>query len=114
MFAVREGKNRIGAGAHNEIRLHEDGQVSSEHAILLSRRGTFHLADLMSTNGTAVNGDELTGTHSVELQDRDRIRCGATELLLLTVGPGEGNLDAGGDGATPSATDHDESPVDSD
>lgn len=84
VFPVREGKNRIGADRNSEIRLDDDPQVSAEHALLLYRGGDFHLADRMSTNGTAINGQELTGTHSRVLRDRDRIRCGATELLFLS------------------------------
>lgn len=85
VFAIREGKNRIGSDHDSEVCLGEDPQVSGEHALLLFRGGTVHLADRMSTNGTSVNGEELVGTHSVVLRDRDRIRCGSTELLFLVV-----------------------------
>lgn len=100
VFAVREGKNRIGASSASEICLQDDTQVSSEHALLLYRGGAFHLADCMSTNGTLLNGEELTGTHSIELADRDHIRCGATDLIFLALGDS-----ASGDAAAAAAAD---------
>lgn len=96
VFAIREGKSLIGAAAGSEVCLGDDPQVSSEHALLLCRGGTFHFADRMSTNGTWVNGEELVGTHSVSLADRDRIRCGATDLIFVV-------LETDAAGASPTA-----------
>lgn len=85
VFPVRAGKNTLGASRANDICLAQDRQVSSEHAILLYRGGSFLLADRMSSNGTWVNDREVPANGAVEVRDRDRIRCGGVELLLLAL-----------------------------
>jgi hypothetical protein len=85
VFPVRAGKNTLGASRTNDICLAQDHQVSGEHAILLYRGGSFMLADRMSSNGTWVNDREVPANGSVEIRDRDRIRCGGVELLLLAL-----------------------------
>lgn len=85
VFAVRAGKNTLGASRANDICLAQDSQVSGEHAILLYRGGSFMLADRMSSNGTWVNDREVPANGAVEVRDRDRIRCGGVELLLLAL-----------------------------
>jgi predicted component of type VI protein secretion system len=85
VFAVRAGKNTLGANRANDVCLAPDRQVSGEHAILLHRGGSFVLADRMSSNGTWVNGHEVPANGSIEVHDRDHIRCGGVELLLLVL-----------------------------
>ncbi len=85
VFPVRGGKNTLGASRANDVILTGDSEVSGEHAVILHRNGTFHLADRLSTNGTWVNGEEVPANGTVPLHDRDRIRCGHTELLFLVV-----------------------------
>ncbi len=87
LFGVRQGKSFLGAHPANDICLREDARVSSEHALLLARNGRFYLSDRMSTNGTWINGEELGAGNQVELMDRDWIRCGSTELVLLVLPP---------------------------
>ena len=89
VFPVRAGKNVIGADRGSDIVLINDAEVSSEHAILLHRQGAFHLSDRLSSNGTWVNGRELSASGTVLLSDRDRIRCGKTEFLFLVIESGE-------------------------
>lgn len=89
IFPVRAGKNAIGADRSNDILLAGDSEVSGEHAIILQRNGAFHLTDRLSTNGTWVNGQEVTANGTVELRDRDRVRCGRTELVFLMIEPPE-------------------------
>ena len=96
VFAVREGKNSIGGDRANDVCLAADATVSSEHALLLHRRGVFYLADRLSTNGTSVDGVELPANGTIELRDRACIRCGGTDLVLLI-------LDRAGDGGAASA-----------
>ncbi len=84
VFPVKAGKNLIGAGAACEICLRHDSEVSGEHALILYRGEVFYLTDKMSTNGTWINGEDVDPTrNSIVLEDRDRIRCGATELIFL-------------------------------
>jgi pSer/pThr/pTyr-binding forkhead associated (FHA) protein len=85
VFAVRGGKNTIGADRSSDVVLAGDSEVSREHAVILHRNGTFHLADRLSTNGTWVNGQEVPANGTVPLNDRDRIRCGHTEMVFLVV-----------------------------
>jgi predicted component of type VI protein secretion system len=91
VFPVRGGKNSIGAGRSTDIVLAGDSEVSGEHAVILHRNGTFHLADRLSTNGTWVNGQEVPASGTLPLHDRDRIRCGRTELVFLVIEPAEGH-----------------------
>jgi pSer/pThr/pTyr-binding forkhead associated (FHA) protein len=83
VFPVRSGKNSIGADRASDIMLPGDSAVSGEHALILHRNGSFHLADRLSTNATWLNGEEVPANGTVALHDRDRIRCGQTELLFL-------------------------------
>ncbi|HEX2253986.1 MAG TPA: FHA domain-containing protein [Thermoanaerobaculia bacterium] len=85
VFAVRSGRNTVGSGDGSDVVLDADSEVSREHAVILHRNGTFHLADRLSTNGTWVNGREVPANGTVALADRDRIRLGRTELLFLRV-----------------------------
>ncbi len=88
VFPLRVGKNRIGGERGCEIRLEDDPQVSGQHALILHRGGTLYLTDRMSTNGTFLNGDEVDpAANAVVLGDRDRIRCGGTELIVLRLDP---------------------------
>ncbi|HKV12905.1 MAG TPA: FHA domain-containing protein [Thermoanaerobaculia bacterium] len=88
VFPVRGGKNTIGASRANDVVLDGDSEVSGEHAVILHRNGTFHLADRLSTNGTWLNGNEVPANGTVPLSDRDRIRCGRIELVFLVIEPG--------------------------
>ncbi len=94
VFAVRAGKNVLGASDASDICLAEDRRVSAEHAILLYRGGTFQLADRMSSNGTWLNGREVPANGAVEVRDRDRIRCGGVELVLLVIDGAAGSAAA--------------------
>jgi hypothetical protein len=87
VFPVRAGKNTIGASPGSDICLAQDSKVSSDHAVLLYRGGSFTVADRMSSNGTWVNGREVPPNGVVAVQDRDRIVCGGVDLLLLTFAP---------------------------
>lgn len=89
VFPVRGGRNLIGTGRANDVVLSGDPEVSGEHAAILHRNGTFHLADRLSTNGTWLNGAEVPANGTVPLFDRDRIRCGRTELIFLVIERGE-------------------------
>lgn len=60
----------------------EDASVSSHHAQLnLTGGGNYHLKDLNSTNGTRVNGNNVT---DVQLRHGDRIRFGKIEASYLS------------------------------
>lgn len=59
--------------------LHDDG-VSRTHAmVFLDERGQASIADLMSTNGTVVNGHRV---EDCDLNPGDVLRLGGTRLRL--------------------------------
>jgi pSer/pThr/pTyr-binding forkhead associated (FHA) protein len=68
----------VGRLADNTIQI-EDGSVSSHHAELVLENGEFHLNDKGSTNGTFVNGEQIT---SAILKDGDQIRFGSIETTF--------------------------------
>jgi pSer/pThr/pTyr-binding forkhead associated (FHA) protein len=55
VFRIERPVCAIGRGNHNDVRLN-DPSVSSSHATLLLKRGTWYVVDLQSANGTYVDG----------------------------------------------------------
>src|SRR5262245_60386096 len=68
----------IGRGLNNDIIL-EDTRVSRHHAQLRYRSKRFWVADLSSTNGTYVNGEQV---EEQALRDGDIISLGGLELTF--------------------------------
>jgi pSer/pThr/pTyr-binding forkhead associated (FHA) protein len=54
-FRIERPVCAIGRGTQNDVRIN-DGSVSSSHATLLLKRGTWYVVDLQSANGTYVDG----------------------------------------------------------
>jgi pSer/pThr/pTyr-binding forkhead associated (FHA) protein len=54
-FRIERPVCAIGRGEQNDVRLN-DASVSSSHATLLLKRGTWYVVDLQSANGTYVDG----------------------------------------------------------
>lgn len=69
----------IGRSTDVEVSLN-DSFLSIEHARLEWRNGVWMLEDLNSTNGTYLNGFEVSA--STEVHDSDVIRVGRVELKL--------------------------------
>ncbi len=89
MFPVREGKNRIGAGAVSdeghrdcEILVRADPTMSAEHALILCRHGRYELVDLNSSNGTFLN-DQMVSTQAMPLEMGAKIKAGNTVFEFL-------------------------------
>ncbi len=80
-FKILEGKNKIGSNASNEITV-RDKEVSSYHALILCRKDRFLLTDEMSSNGTTINGQDMSPRDPYELADGDEIKIGTTTLLF--------------------------------
>src|SRR5690349_11663082 len=74
----------IGRSPSCEIPLSEDDQLSRRHARFRVQDGQVLLSDLGSRNGTAVNGEPITG--EVVLQPGDRVQVGQTTVLVQPLG----------------------------
>ena len=81
-FRLPCGTVRLGQGPACEIQLSRDTFVSTQHAELSFRGGTFWLKDLNSLNGTFVNGVPVA---EVALKDDDRVKVGMTDLIFKSL-----------------------------
>lgn len=77
-YELSEEVITVGRAPENTIHI-DDPSVSSRHAQLHVVGETFHLQDLESTNGTRVNGENVT---SVALRVGDRIRFGKVDACF--------------------------------
>jgi len=77
-FALEGSLTRIGRDASNTIRI-SDHEISRQHAEIRHENGQYVLLDLVSSNGTYVNGQRVTES---KLADGDRIQIGKTVLLF--------------------------------
>jgi len=78
-WPVRSEIVRIGRAADNDLVLPVD-TVSNHHAQLEQAEGRFWLLDLNSTNGTYVNGRQVSPGERWPLQDGDELDLGGVEL----------------------------------
>jgi anti-anti-sigma regulatory factor/pSer/pThr/pTyr-binding forkhead associated (FHA) protein len=69
-------------------------QVSKRHAVIEQREGRLFLRDLLSTNGTSVNGAPIRDQER-ELLHGDRIQIGPASLVVSTGDPPAGADDVG-------------------
>ena len=82
-YRLFEGQNKVGRDPSCNIRIIQDGSMSSHHATILFRNG-FYLRDEMATNSSYVNGSELLPGSTIEIKDGDKIKLGSNEFLLKT------------------------------
>ncbi len=78
LHELSEDTATVGRVADNAIQI-EDGSVSSHHAEIVFENGEYHLNDKGSTNGTFVNGEQVT---SAILKDGDHVRFGSIETVF--------------------------------
>ncbi|HKG44593.1 MAG TPA: FHA domain-containing protein [Gaiellaceae bacterium] len=72
----------LGRGATNDVNLARDEYASTKHARIEPRRDGVWVEDVGSTNGTYLNGIQLT--RAKRLTDGDIVRVGETELRYET------------------------------
>jgi len=73
----------LGRGAAGGIVI-DDDKVSEQHArVRVDEEGQFVLWDLASTNGTFVNGEQITA--ATPIVENDEVRVGNTVLVLKTL-----------------------------
>ena len=78
----------IGRGRHNHMTV-EDSLVSRRHCQIRRQGGEFMLEDLGSTNGTFLNGQQVTRKR---IHSNDVVRVGQTELVFLQLSIGQPGL----------------------
>ena len=76
-FELKDDEISVGRTDANTIPLN-NASISSQHCVLRKRENGYLLKDLDSTNGTRVNGQQITETM---LQDRDVVHFGALEFI---------------------------------
>ena len=84
-FRIERPVAHIGRGQHNDVRIN-DKSVSSSHAALTRRSGTWVVLDLGSTNGTYVEGERITGER--RLSGVTELRFGNVKLMFRPIGGG--------------------------
>lgn len=75
-----DSKLTIGRLGDNDVQL-DEGSVSSRHAEIVAADGSAVLRDLNSTNGTFLNGEQVTGEHP--LQEGDEIYFGSVRTVFM-------------------------------
>lgn len=75
---LQDEKITIGRLADNSLQI-DDASVSSRHAEIELEGGAFHLHDLGSTNGSFVNGEQVT---DAILHNGDEVRFGIVETVF--------------------------------
>jgi pSer/pThr/pTyr-binding forkhead associated (FHA) protein len=61
--------------------------VSRDHAVITYDDGALYVEDLTSTNGTRINGFQLTPERTYRLRDGDEIEFGRLRVVLRFVRP---------------------------
>lgn len=87
IFPVYEGRNFIGSDLSCEVPLDSDPQMSSKHATIVYRGGTFLLDDASSMNGTFLDGRDVL--EKTTLENYATIRTGATNWIFIAIAPGK-------------------------
>ena len=82
-YRIIEGRNTIGSSPSNDVTV-TDGEVSGLHALILCKKDKFIVSDELSSNGTLLNGEDLTPREPNPLEDGDELRIGKTNLLFKT------------------------------
>jgi pSer/pThr/pTyr-binding forkhead associated (FHA) protein len=75
----------IGRGAQCDVRIRDDS-VSTTHATLLRKGGSWFVVDLRSANGTFVDGSRVAAER--ELASGSRLKLGSVELRFRSLNPG--------------------------
>lgn len=77
VFDLHSERISIGRDLDNRVRL-DDKSVSHRHALLMWDQADYKVRDLVSTNGTFVNGERVTET--TKLRSGDTLRVGTIQL----------------------------------
>jgi hypothetical protein len=91
VFSLGEPVIRLGRALSNDVIL-DDRRVSRRHAQLRWRAGTYHLSDMGSSGGTAVNGRPTRPGEEIPLADGDVVSL-AGLALTVSVGTSQPAID---------------------
>ena len=80
-YSIRENAV-IGRSKKCDIYIN-DKYLSKEHARIFFDRDKFFIEDLNSTNGTFINGKEISSAHPVKLKDNDKISFGDVSFIFV-------------------------------
>lgn len=108
-YTPKNGVTTLGRTTDNDISFADDSNVSRYHAEIESRDGEFCLIDLNSSNGTAINGQKVTG--EVYLKPGDRITLGGSSEIVFDEVAAE-SPDEGDDGPDVAASNQVDQPPD--
>jgi serine/threonine protein kinase len=86
-FPVYQGETTVGRDTGNDIILPVQ-QVSRYHARIYCEREGYHLVDLGSTNGTFVNGVQISPEVPWSLRPNDVLKIGPVKLTVTQPSPG--------------------------
>lgn len=89
-FDLEDDEISIGRSDANEITLN-NSSISGSHCMLKKLEAGYQLKDLGSTNGTRVNGQQITETM---LQDRDVVHFGSLEFIFADQQPENIDIEA--------------------
>jgi hypothetical protein len=74
----------IGRGLNAQIRLLDSsGKLSRIHAKLEARQGDIYITDLNSSNGTYIDGEEITGSHKLSIGSTAKL--GGIVIKILSI-----------------------------
>ncbi len=80
----------IGRGSSNDLVVPDKTRlVSSKHANIEKKEGTYYVRDVNSKNGTFLNGKQLTAGEDYPLAPDDKIQFGNFTLIVLPVPPAD-------------------------
>lgn len=63
--------------------------VSRQHAVLTRKQGSLYIEDLESTNGSRINGFQLTPRRHYRLRDGDEVEFGRLRVMIRFLGPSQ-------------------------
>ena len=87
-FGLQKGSNSIGRSEDNDIHIPHPS-VSSQHARISLQDGTWKVTNLLSSNGTFVNGERVTRR---DLNDGDELRFGDSRFTFQNQETGKQSL----------------------
>ena len=80
-FALAQSPAQLGRAPASHIRI-DDVSVSSRHAVLVERGGTWLIADQGSTNGTFWRGERLAPGREIPIQEGDMFTVGQVAIVF--------------------------------